>query len=261
MNQSLKTLVTLGLAGIFCAGCAEVITYSKDSRAAGIEMYNRQAYADAAGAFRNATRQNPRDYKSYYFLGASNEQLGQFQQAIAAYRTAYQVIDTTNEGKNDPDMRFRTLNGLASAIAKSDTRDIELNALEQRAKTRSFTDDHYVLAKVYALRGDADMAIMCFDKVLTISPQNFHYAREAGLYYESIGQRDKAIPVLRRAYSLNNTDVQVDAALRRLGVVPGPALNDEDKLAKPLIPKGPIPTPKLPGSGVSSGEVAPVVRD
>jgi tetratricopeptide (TPR) repeat protein len=250
----------ISLAGLLFCGCADIITYSKDSRAAGIEMYNRQAYADAAGAFRNAVRQNPKDYRSYYYLGACNEQLGQFQQAIAAYKTSYQVIDTTMEGKQDPVWRFRVLNGLAGAIAKSDTRDIELNALENRVRTRSFPDDHYLLAKVYALRGDADMAIESFDRAVTISPNNFHYAREAGLYLESLGQHDRAVPVLQRAYSLDNTDQQVIAALRRLNVIPGPSLKDESKLAQPFIPKGPIPAPKLPGTGVS-GTSDHAIRD
>ncbi|MCS7034128.1 MAG: tetratricopeptide repeat protein [Phycisphaerae bacterium] len=262
MRHSLRSFPGFVLVLVLIAGgCADLVTYSKDSRRAGIELYNRQAYADAAGAFRNAVRQNPRDYRSYYYLGACNDQLGHYQQAIAAYKTSYQVIDTTVDGRQDPDFRYRVLNGLAGAIARSDTREIELNSLENRVRTRSIPDDHYLLAKVYALRGDADRAIQSFERVITIAPNNFHYAREAGLYLESLGQHDRAVPILQRAYSLNNHDPQVIAALRRLNVVPGPSLKEEQQLARPLIPKGPIPTPRLPGSGVSAGEVDPIIRD
>jgi tetratricopeptide (TPR) repeat protein len=235
----------LGLACL--TGCADMVTYSKDSRREGIELYNRGAYADSAGAFKNAVRQNPRDYRSYYYLGASNEQLQQYQQAIAAYKTSYQVIVTTMEGKQDPDFRILVMNGLASAIAKSDTREVELNTLEHRARTRAVPDDWYVLGRIYALRGDADNAIEALVRAATIDPNNYQFARDAGLYLEQVGQTAEAVPLLRRAYSLSQgTDKQVSAALRRLGVIPGPSLKDESQLSRPIVPKGPIPSIQLP---------------
>jgi len=247
LGRLAKALVPVMLGTLFVGGCADMMTYSKDSRREGIEMYNRGAYADAAGAFRNAVRQNPRDYRSYYYLGIALEQLGQYQQSIAAQKTAYQVITTTMEGKNDPEFRYRSLNALASVIARSDVREAELNAIEHRARTRSMPDDHYLLAKIYALRGDADMAMEAFTRACTIEPNNVYFAREAGIYYESIGQSQRAIPTLRRAYSLDPENKAVADALRRLGVVPGPSLQDEGKLAKPLVPKGPIPAIPIPG--------------
>ncbi|HRK31706.1 MAG TPA: tetratricopeptide repeat protein [Tepidisphaeraceae bacterium] len=264
-SQSLKSLrsvcllstVALGVVG----GCADVVTYSKDSRREGIELYNRQAYADAAGAFRNAVRQNPRDYRSYYYLGAANEQLGQYQQALAAYKTSYQVIDTTMEGKQDPEFRYRVLNGWASAIATGDNTDVELNAIELRARTRGQTDDNYILARVYAQRGDHDSAIEAYERAVNIDPNNFHYVREAGLYLESISQQQRAIPLLKRAYSLDNTDTQVTAALSRLNIVPGPSLKAESQLARPLVPKGPIPELPLYNTGGLSNTNEPTIHD
>lgn len=264
MSQSFKSLritcvlsvVALGVVG----GCADIVTYSKDSRREGIELYNRQAYTDAAGAFRNAVRQNPRDYRSYYYLGASHEQLGQYQQALAAYKTSYQVIDTTMEGKQDPEFRYRVLNGWASAVARGDTTEVELNSIEQRAQTRGNTDDSYLLARIYTLRNDPDSAIQAYERAVTIDPNNFHYVREAGLYFESINQQQRAIPLLRRAYSMDNSDQQVVAALRRMGVVPGPSLKDESQLARPPVPKGPIPEIPLRESSLS-GTGDPAIRD
>ncbi|HEX2973172.1 MAG TPA: hypothetical protein VHP11_12620, partial [Tepidisphaeraceae bacterium] len=46
------------------AGCADVITYARQSRREGLSLYKQEAYSDAAGAFRNAIRQDPRDYES-----------------------------------------------------------------------------------------------------------------------------------------------------------------------------------------------------
>ncbi len=49
-----------------------------------------------------------------------------------------------------------------------------------------------------------------------------------------------------RAYQLNRRlnkpeDQQVDAALRRGDIIPGPALMEEKDLSKPIVPLGPLP--------------------
>ena len=50
--------------------------------------------------------------------------------------------------------------------------------------------------------------------------------------------------------------------MQRLGIVPGPSLKDKDDLAKPLLPRGPIPEvdmAKVKSSlGIGSEESKPV---
>jgi len=243
-----RWLVGLGLL-IGAMGCADVMTYSRDSHRQGMKLYQQGNYADAAGAFRNSVRQNPRNYQGYYYLGASYEQLGQHQQAIASYRTARQTIGLTIEGREDRAFRHKILDSLASAIARSDQRDIETNAVQREAQEKQSGESWLLLAKVYAYRGDADSAIDAYNRAALLEPHNFEIAKEYGLYLERVGQRQRAEQPLRRAYSLNPQDDQVNQALRRIGVVPGPAIKDEDQLARPLIPKGPIPPVRLPGFG------------
>ena len=60
----------LGLA----AGCQDVLTYSDQTREAGMTAYMQGDYPKAAGAFRSALRQDPRDYRSHYYLGMSELQ-------------------------------------------------------------------------------------------------------------------------------------------------------------------------------------------
>ena len=55
------------------------------------------------------------------------------------------------------------------------------------------------------------------------------------------GMRDDSARQLKHAYQLNNRDPEVVAALRRIGVVPGPSLKEVEKLASPSVPKGPLP--------------------
>src|SRR5215213_4284351 len=83
-TQSLRTLV-LAIAFSFVGGCADMLQKPGEARNAGVKLYNKGKYADAAGAFASATRKDPRDYQAYYYLGRSYESLKQYHQAIGTY--------------------------------------------------------------------------------------------------------------------------------------------------------------------------------
>jgi tetratricopeptide (TPR) repeat protein len=90
--------------------------------------------------------------------------------------------------------------------------------------------------------GDADSAIDTYQQAALIDRKDFAIAKDYGLYLEQIpGKRDEAVRQLKKAYQLNNKDPEVAAALRRVGIVPGPSLKEQEQLAKPSVPKGPLP--------------------
>src|SRR5439155_9322796 len=91
---------------IGAGGCADSLSYAKDARRDGMALYNEGNYTEATAAFNNATRQDPRDYRSYYYLGASNEAEHQYQRAISAYHSCLDVKPLTLEGKNDVAFRY-----------------------------------------------------------------------------------------------------------------------------------------------------------
>jgi tetratricopeptide (TPR) repeat protein len=237
--------LAFALAGV--SGCADMMTYSRDAQQEGESLYNRGDYANAAGAFRNSARQNPRNYQAYYNLGNCYYNLGQYQQAIASYKTARQTATVTLEGKADTVTREKILNGLAAAIAKSDQRDAEIDSLQKEAEATQSAETWYALAKAYEFRSDADSAMDAYNRAALLDPKNHMIAKSYGLYAERIGQRQRADAPLRRAYELNPKDQEVAAALRRIGVVPGPGLLTENQLARPLVPRGPIPSANIPG--------------
>ncbi|MBC8109308.1 MAG: tetratricopeptide repeat protein [Anaerolineae bacterium] len=237
-----NTVTSAALASIIgLVGCADMVTYSGKSQDKGMTQYKQQSYTDAAGSFRNATRQNPRDYKSYYMLGCCYEQSGQHQQAIHAFRTSLDVQQMVFEGKYDDEQRVKTINGLAGAIAHSDSRDIETNAAVAKARTSQNADDYMLLGQIYAFRGDADSAVEAYDHAALLAPQSFYISKSYGLYLERLGQTSRAEAALRRAYALNVSDEEVNLALRRLGVIPGPSIKNQDALVQPPLPRGPIP--------------------
>ena len=102
-----------------------------------------------------------------------------------------------------------------------------------------------MLGKIYEDRGDPDSALDAFNRAVLLNPKDFIAAKQYGLYLEQVGQKQKAVYSLKKAYNLNPNDEQVNSALARLNVVPGPGLKAEDDLAKPAIPEGPLPEVNL----------------
>ncbi len=243
------------MSAIALVGCADITTFSKQSHDQGMEYYEQHDYANAAGAFRNAVRQVPNDYQDHYYLAQSYAQQGLWQQAIHSYYDAWEIMKTDGFGQQDTRLRYQVISGLAHAIASSDTRDSEINAAQAKAQSTPTTEQYLLLAKIFVERGDADSAIDAFNRATMLDPDNFGIAKEYGLYLERLGQNDKAAVPLRHAYALDSSDKQVSDALRQIGIVPGPSIKDQDALAKPIVPRGPIPEVDL-GKVMNLGDSA-----
>jgi tetratricopeptide (TPR) repeat protein len=237
-------IVGLAVASLF-AGCAELITYSKKSETEGDKLMAAGKVEEAAGAYRNATQQNPTAYESFYKLGGAYDQLGREQQALQSYRAAVDVAPKTNMAE-DLAFREKAVNGLATCIAKSASRDAEMNASTEKATKSGKAVDWYVVARTYVAAGDADNAIDAYDRaMLASSSQDQPIAKSFGLYLAQVGQNKRAEATLTKAYQLKPEDAEVSAALRKIGVVPGPSLLNAEQMHQPMIPKGPIPELEL----------------
>ena len=231
--------LTFGLVG-----CSDVLTFAEKDRDSGMQAYNDADYPKAAGAFRAALRQDPRDYRSHFYLGQSSLQMQNYQQAIVAFRSCLDTQNVTLLGRDDNEIRLKAIDGLAQAIVKSDESDSEVNRLEQLARSGKgpgAARQFFTLAKIYRYRKLPDMALDYYNRSTLDDPKNFDYAKEYGLYCEQLQQSARAQEALHHAYALNATDKDVTDALRRLGVVPGPSLRSKTDLAQPLLPKGPLP--------------------
>jgi tetratricopeptide (TPR) repeat protein len=246
----LVTVIALG----FAAGCVQdqAINRTDDSARTGAKLYSEGQFADAAGAYQKSIREDPRNYHAYYGLGQSYDQLGQYQQSIQAYKSGIQVMSTSLEGKEDLAFRMKLVDGAAAAIAKSADKNAELDALQKQQTGESYL----MAAKIYRYSGDADSAMDFYNRGALLSPNDFYIQKDAGIYLEQLGQGKRAEPALRKAFALNPKDEQVIAALRRIGVVPGPSIKDQKDLAKPVVPQGPIPEVEF-GKGKSAPAPTP----
>lgn len=240
MNRVVAVLAAAMLIG----GCAEMITYSKRSQETGQSLFAQGRYEEAAGAFRDSVKQNPRNYEAFYYLGVCYDKLGREQQALQSFHTALDVLPASLDPMDTEIWAFReqAVNGLAEFVSRSASKDAELTAMDAKARQTRKPLDWYVLARTHVAAGDADSAIDAYDQAFVTSDKRDQpIAKSFGLYLAQTNQTRRAESVLTQAYRLNPGDREVNAALRKLGVVPGPSLLDQSQLNSPVIPKGPIP--------------------
>ena len=233
------------LAAVLVAGgCGDVITFSNKAREEGLRLYSEGMYSDAAGAFRTAIRQEPRDYRSHFYLGVCYDEMKQYQQAFQQYHAAREIMMQTPEGRADTDFRAVVYETLASAIARNDDRDIELTRAVKRARESQKAEDWLLLAKVYRLKGDADLAIDAYRRACHWDSGNFEIRKEFGLYLlDPLNQPREAEYYLRQAYRIDPNDADVREALARLGVNPPAAERArEPEPARPRPYTGPLPS-------------------
>ena len=246
--------LSLGLLGVGgCAGGQDMVTFAGESRQQGIKLYNEGNYPDATAAFTNAIRQDPRDYQAYYYLGRSYSATHQYHQAVQAYHTALDVMAQSLAGREDTIFRQKVLDGMAAAAAAGNSPDLEQAAMQDRRQPT--IEDAFVQAKIYRIHGDVDSAIEAYSKASLIDPNNLYVAKEFGMYLTEIGQTSRAAPQLKRAYVLNRRagraeDPEVVAALRKIGIIPGPSLLEEKDLFKPPVPVGPLPAADDVANGI-----------
>jgi len=245
-NRCLSSIVLLTLAAAL-AGCSDLAADSTSSRQQGNASAKQGEFAEAVGAFKNATRTDPRDYKAHYGLAVSYYNLKSYHEAIKSYKATLDVMTRTLAGQEDIAFRAQVIDGLAVCIASAPERMAEMDILDKQAREQKSAEAYYTLAKTYQYLGDADSAIDAYNGATLLDKSNFCLNKDYGLYLEKVGQIQQAATPLQRAYQLDKNDQQVVLALRRIGVVPGPSLKEEKDLAKPLIPQGPIPQANLSG--------------
>jgi tetratricopeptide (TPR) repeat protein len=222
-------ILSAGLAGtvlLGLSGCGtDMLTWAKDAKAQGMQQYNDGRYAEAAGAFRNAIRQDPKDPETEYWLALSYEQTGSYPEAIDAFKTCLSLLPTdTSSVRYSAVMHDTSFDRLAHIVAKYDRTGSETDLIVKTASEQKSSEDYRLLGRILRYRGDADTALDNYRQAVATEPTNFVAQRELGLYLGILGQNQEAGQVLRDAYRLNQDDKDINAALRRIGTEPGPAL-------------------------------------
>lgn len=224
------------MAGAF-AGCSSdvpLITHPEKPRLEGIALYNAGDLSNAAGAFKNAIHQEPRDYKAHYYLGMTYEAQGNYQQAIQEYMASIETMKATLQGQEAIDLRQKVMNRMAATIARGDDQNLEKDMLTQQATDPKLSNQqraqaYFILAKVQRYRGDADSAIAAYTRASELDPKDFWLQKEAGIYMLQAGQKEQANAPLARASKISTHDPELNQAIADIGglskageMVPGP---------------------------------------
>jgi tetratricopeptide (TPR) repeat protein len=217
-------------------GCGDMLTWAAEAKRQGIEQYNDGRYAEAAGSFRNAARQDPIDPETEYWLGLSYEQTHSYHEAIVAYKTALRLQPDPSSVRFDHQMHDNAFDRLARVIAQTDSSSTETDLIVKTASDSRSSDDYRLIGRIFRYRGDADTALDNYRRAVQLNPDNYVAQKELGLYLELLVQNQEAGQVLRDAYRLNQQDQDIDTALRRIGMVPGPGLLAQGQLTRSAIP-------------------------
>ncbi len=237
-KHNIKRLALAASAAVLAisfVGCEDMVVYSHEAKQQGISQYDDGHYAEAAGSFRNAIRQDPTDPDSAYWLGLSYEKTNSWQEAIDAYKTCLRLIPSARSTPVTAELYNNAFDHLATVVAKTDISDTEIDAITKVALDNKASEQYRLLGRILRYRGDADSALDDYRRAVRLSPDNYAATKELGIYLEKLSQNQEAADVLRTAYRENQHDKDVNDALRQIGLVPGPGLLAEDQLAKPLI--------------------------
>lgn len=210
--------IVLG-AILLIAGCAtEPLTFSQDFKRDGLQQYNSGDYVKAAGSFKAAAKQDPTDYQTQYYLGLSYEKTGDPEEAVEAYKLCLKLRPQMPAGRADIALREKVMGHLAALIAHGDFAEAEINGIQSVAKAQESSEDYRLLARIFAMRGDADSAVDSYRRALSFAGDDFILTKEYGLYLLKINQTAEGTRVLKIAWHLNPVDRQVASTLRQLGV-------------------------------------------
>ena len=256
-------LLLVSLAFI-SAGCTEALTYANKSREEGIKLYDQHYYADAAGAFRNSIRQDPRDFRSQYYLGLCYDQLKQHHQAFAQFRASLDVMTQLGPVLADPSFRQQVLDAYGASVARNDETETEVNALKKRSEGSTSGEEWFILAKAFRIRGDADRAIDAYNRAARVAEENFAIRKEFGLYLlDPLAQNQEAEYWLRMANRLQPSDEQVNAGLAKLGVTVSASSRNREPIPHVLaVPRQPANiSPAQPPAAPVAGSALDLPRD
>jgi Flp pilus assembly protein TadD len=253
----------LSLPLLICAlgmlGCAESFTTSRRSNEEGMRLYSQNMYGDAAGAFRDAVKQEPRLYQAHFYLGVCYDQLREHQQAFREYRTTLEIMDADVQGHWDDAFRQIVLDTYAAAVARYDEHEVELAELERRAATNPGVNNLFLLAKACRLRGDADAALAAYRKAAVADKWDFNVRKELGLYLlDPLQLREEAAYYLQQAHRLDPNDLAVNTGLAQLNINPPPAYQAADPAIQPPALR---PAPVVKPASATGNSTAHLPRD
>ena len=156
--------------------------------------YSLGQYAQAINAYRQGMQINPQYYTAWNNLGLSYDHAGQHAQAVDAFRQALQI--------NPQDARAWSNLGLSYDGAGQHAQAID--AFRQALQINPQDADAWNnLGVAYVAAGQYAQAIDDYRQALQINPQEAQAWNNLGMAYGELGQKSQAIAAFRQALQIN----------------------------------------------------------
>lgn len=184
--------------------------------------YERGDTAAATAHMRRVIADHPGDWKANYYLGLIALEEDDASQARIYLEQAYAVrADGPPTHPETPDI----VDALAEAMHRQGSTVQLYGFCNEAARQYGTARDHLRTGKYLMLGGDHDSALQAFERARKIAAIDdpSPYIALADLY-DTVGDSDRAIIALRRAYGIDPSAEGVADRLRGYGIVPGPTV-------------------------------------
>jgi len=229
MNR--RTLRNIWLwSAVLILGCGQMACVSdkaefKDALAEGNAEYDRENYAEALGMYEHAEEIDPERPEPSYLIGKCYLAMAdrQFSEddLPGALRYCDRAIATFEKALAGFPGYSRAVQGKADALKLRGKHQAAYDIARWVATQSAFQSKKLIVeARQYSMAGDLDNAELSLIKAVAVAPDEAAAHAEIGRFYVRIGNRDKAVEHLRRAYAINPGAPGVFKALLDLGAAP-----------------------------------------
>ncbi|MEW6186532.1 MAG: tetratricopeptide repeat protein [Thermodesulfobacteriota bacterium] len=153
---------------------------SEDFFLTGMREYNKGDFQDAYEAFSRAVVEDPKDYRSYFFLGQTHEQLRDPEKAVNDYKKALEVRPHY--------LPAQEALGLVNYKQKK-FKEAEINLREAEKLGSKTAEVYYTLGEIEQRNDACEKAITAYEQALRLNPD--YVAAQNGLKVAQFTCRQK----------------------------------------------------------------------
>ena len=134
------------------------------------------------------------NYKAYYNLGGTLQDLGRLDEAVLSFEKSLFLKPDYEEAHNNLGNVFSELNQFDNAI----------NSYENAIRIKpNYLEAHYSLGRAFQHLGQINEAINCYKRVLVINPEFVEMHNNLGVLFNETGQLDDSLKHLKLAIEIS----------------------------------------------------------